>query len=272
MFDGTGTPLSSALPCSDLALTSDGRVLSTGPVRSLLALLFVLFTLAGAPSAAHAEILAPPPAPPCQGTTPAGVRVCSGLDAAERGQWAEAEALLESAMVLEDPILEVQAGAIATALANARAHLGSLEIHCAPSGATIAVDGLDRGLDPLDRPLRLRIGEHVVRCTANDHEPAEQIVSVTAGALASVTLTLTPIDRRPILERVGSPGETQRILGVSALSLGGVTLAIGLGTLFAGLDAAPGADRELFLDVARGTLIASGVLVVAGIVLILTAE
>ncbi len=250
------------------------------PVRSLpLTRLVVLCAiglcvLLAAPRGAVAEVVVEPPtslAQPCQGITPAGVRVCSGLDAAGRGHWAEAEALLESALVLEDPMLALHADEIASALAEARLHLGSLEVHCAPPGATIAIDGLERGLDPLDRPLRMTIGAHVVRCTAPDHEAAEQTVDVAAGALASLTLTLTPIDRRPILERVGSPGESQRIVGIVSLSLGGVSVAIGLGTLFAGLGAT-GSEREPYFDVARGTLIAGGVLVVAGLVLVLTAE
>jgi hypothetical protein len=120
-------------------------------------------------------------------------------------------------------------------------------------------------------PLRLAIGPHTARCTLPDHEPAEGPVTLEAGALASITLAPTPIDRRPVLERVGSPGEAQRIVGITALSLGGVSVAVGLSTLFVGLDThAP--DRESYFDVARGTLIAGGVLVVAGLVLVLTAE
>jgi hypothetical protein len=220
-------------------------------------------------SAARAEVVVEPPTP-CQGTTPAGVRVCTGLDAAGRGRWAEAEALLESARLLDDPILALHAAEIDAALASARANLGSLDVHC-PRGATISVDGLERGLDPLDRPLRLGVGTHSVRCALADHAPAESTVTIEAGALASATLAPTPIDRRPVLERVGSPGEAQRIVGITALALGGVSVAVGVGTLLAGLDArAP--DRESYFDVARGTLIAGGVLVVAGLVLVLTAE
>lgn len=242
-----------------------------GAVRPLpLACWVLLWTVLAAPCVASAEVVVEPPRP-CRGTTPAGVRVCAGLHAAEREQWAEAEAMLESALVLDDPILQLHADEIRAALEDARAHLGSLEVRCAPRGATIVIDGLERGLDPLDRPLRLAIGSHVVRCMAPDHEPVEQTLEVTAGALSTATLTLVAHDHRPILERVGSPGESQRIVGIVALSLGGATLAVGLGTLFAGLDAT-GADREPFFDVARGTLIAGGVLVVAGIVLVLTAE
>jgi hypothetical protein len=237
--------------------------------RSALSLVGALLGALVATGTAHAEIVVPAPTP-CQGTTPAGVRVCSGLDAAGRGHWAEAEALLESARLLDDPILALHATEIDEALAGARANLGSLEVDC-PRGATISVDGLERGLDPLERPLRLAIGPHTARCTLPDHEPAEGPVTLEAGALASITLAPTPIDRRPVLERVGSPGEAQRIVGITALSLGGVSVAVGLSTLFVGLDThAP--DRESYFDVARGTLIAGGVLVVAGLVLVLTAE
>ena len=132
-------------------------------------------------------------------------------------------------------------------------------------------EGLERDVDPIDRPLRLTLGPHTVRCTLTDHEPAEGSVTIEAGAITSLSLTLTQIDRRPLLERVGSPGEAQRIVGITALSLGGVSVAVGLSTLFVGLDTHT-PDRESYFDVARGTLIAGGVLVVAGLVLVLTAE
>ncbi len=207
----------------------------------------------------------------CPGATPAAERVCAGLEAAGRGHWAEAEALLESARVLEDPTLSLRAAEIDAALAEARAHLGSLEVRCAPRGASVAIDGHERAIAPLERPLRLTLGPHSVRCTLADHEAAEGAATVEVGALAELSLVLAPIDRRPVLERVGAPGEAQRIVGVTALSLGGVALAVGLGTLVAGLDGT-GPGRESYFEVARGTLIAGGVLAVAGLVLVLTAD
>jgi hypothetical protein len=236
-------------------------------VTSALLVLAVLTS----PALASAELAEAPPPPPCYGTTPVGSRVCAGLDAAGRGHWAEAEALLESARLLEDPILALHAAEIDAALASARAHLGSLDVHCAPRGASIAVDGLERDIDPIERPLRLTLGAHTVRCSLANHEPAEGAVTIEAGTITSLSLSLTPIDRRPVLERIGSPGEAQRIVGITALALGGVSVAVGVGTLVAGLESRA-ADRESYFDVARGTLIAGGVLVVAGLVLVLTAE
>ncbi len=195
-------------------------------------------------------------------------RACAGLEATARGDWVEAEATLESVLLVADDAVLAMRDAIERALEQARAHLGSIDARCSAPGATLALDDVDRGLAPLERPLRASVGDHRVSCRADDHEPASAEVHVEAGSLAQVELTPAPIDRRPILERASGG---QRVLGVVVLSLGGASLGVGFGTLGAGLDASPGPEREQLLDVARGTLIAGGVALVAGIVLTLTA-
>ena len=142
---------------------------------------------------------------------------------------------------------------------------------CGPVPATVEVDGRVEGQTPLLRPLRVLPGVHHVRCTQADYQPAEADVEVLAMSVASTSLTMQFVDRRPILERIGSPGESQRIVGVISLSLGGALLAVGFGTLAGALENPPPLRDELF-DVSRGTLIAGGVAVLLGVVLTLTAE
>ncbi|GAB4214520.1 MAG: hypothetical protein OHK0013_39270 [Sandaracinaceae bacterium] len=234
-------------------------------MRPLFVVLAVASCLAAMPSGTARAQSA------CSGDGSPADRACRGLADAEAGRWAEAEAQLATALDFAgDPEVSARRAEIDEALARARAHLGSLDVRCAPAGSVITIDGTPRGLAPLLRPLRLVAGTYLAGCTREEHHPASQSVTVTAGALASVSLALAPIDRRPVLERIGAPGEAQRVVGIVALSLGGVSLAVGLGTLFAGLDAAP-ADREPFFDVARGTLIAAGALAVVGLVLFVTA-
>jgi hypothetical protein len=200
-----------------------------------------------------------------------GSRACRGLEDAAAGRWAEAEAQLATALdFASDPEVAARRAEIDAALVRARAQLGSLDVRCAPAGSAITIDGATRGLAPLERPLRLVTGRYLAGCTRDEHHPRSETVSVTAGTLTTLSLSLAPIDRRPILERVGAPGEAQRVIGITALALGGASLAVGLGTLVAGLDATP-PGREPLFDVARGTLIAGGALVVLGLVLVLTA-
>ncbi len=239
-----------------------------------LVLLLVLSPvgLASAQPASTAERQSTTPAVDCAAlASPPAERACEGLADARAGRWAEAEASLETALGFAgDPAIDAQRAELEAALGEARAHLGSLDVRCTPAGATVSIDATARGVTPLLRPLRLLPGSHLARCALDDHEPIERTVDVTLGALAVLELTLTPVDHRPILERLGAPGEAQRIVGIGALTLGGVSLAVGLGTLFAGLDAtAPG--REPLFDVSRGTLIAAGALLVVGFVLVLTA-
>lgn len=208
-------------------------------------------------------------APRCD-ASPLAERACAGLEAARAGRWTEAEAALESALLTADDAVRAMAPRIEAALAEARAELGSIDARCSVAGATVALDGTDRGLAPLERPLRATAGAHVVSCRARDHEDAQADVTVTAGALVSVELTPARIDRRPVLER---ESDGQRIVGYTFLGLGAASVAVGFGALGAGLDApaGTGSDRELWLDVARATLIGGGVALVAGIVLTLTA-
>jgi hypothetical protein len=207
----------------------------------------------------------------CGDPATASARACEGLRAASEDRWADAEASLETALTfVDDPAIDARRAELEAALDEARARLGSLDVRCAPPGAVISIDGSARGLSPLARPLRLVPGRYLAGCALDGHAPASSSVDVTPGALAVATLTLAPIDRRPILERVGAPGEAQRVVGITALSLGGASLAVGLGALFAGLDAAP-PGREPLFDVSRVTLIAGGALLVLGLVLVLTA-
>lgn len=229
----------------------------------LLALLLAVGVSVG-PSSARAQ-------EGCGDPATAAARACEGLRAASEGRWAEAEAGLETALTLAgEPAIDARRAELEAALDEARAHLGSLDVRCTPAGAVVSIDGAARGVSPLARPLRLVPGRYLAGCALEAFTPASASVEVALGALAVATLTLAPIDRRPILERVGSPGEAQRVVGGVALGLGGASLAVGLGTLAAGLDAMP-PGREPFFDVSRATLIAAGALLVVGVVLLLTA-
>lgn len=200
----------------------------------------------------------------------AGVRACEGLALAAAGRWVRAEQAIESAFQLGGPVVDALRPRLESALERARRELGSLEVRTIPEGARVSVDGEVVGTTPFSRPLRLAPGEHHVRATLAGHAPAELVARIAATALETIELRLGAHDTRPVLERVGAPGEAQRIVGVAAMVLGAVSLAVGVGTLVGGLEGMP-SDRAALLDVARGTLIAGGVLTAAGLVLALTA-
>ncbi len=208
---------------------------------------------------------------PCVGTSsPAAARVCEGLALAAARRWAQAERALESALELSDAMVEARREQLEAALAQARAQLGSLEVRSYPEGARISIDGVLAGTTPLDRPLRLLPGEHLVRGTLANHDAREEVAVVTAGELTLAELQLEARDDRPVLEQMGDAGEAQRVVGLVALSLGIIGLSVGVGTLIGGLAGMPD-DVNLLLDISRGMLIAGGVLFVGGIVLALTA-
>ena len=211
------------------------------------------------------------------------MRVCSGLALVDAERWIEGEATLESALALmgpatQDPSLALMGSEleslrplIEASLGQARAHLGGIEITCAPLAATVEVDGVVQGVAPLLRPVRVLPGAHRVRCAHTGYEGAEGFVEVSAMSIATASFTLASIDTRPPLERFGNPGDGQRIVGYIALSLGGASLAAGFGTL-AGATENPPPLRDQLFDVSRATLIAGGAAVLLGVVLTLTAE
>lgn len=203
--------------------------------------------------------------------SPLAIRACAGLLEVDQGHWLEGEAALESTLALLGPDMDSLRPVMEHALGTARQHLGSIDVTCGPVSGTVEVDGVVQGVTPLLRPVRVLPGTHHVRCTQTDYQAAEADVEVAPMSVASTVLTMEVIDRRPILERIGSPGESQRIVGIVSLSLGGALLAIGFGTLAGALDNAPPLRDELF-DVSRGTLIAGGAAVLLGTVLTLTAE
>ena len=204
-------------------------------------------------------------------SAPLAIRACNGLVDVDAQRWREGEASLESSLALMGPELEPLRPAMQDALSVARQHLGAIEITCGPLASTVEVDGALQGVTPLLRPVRVVPGMHRVRCSHEGYEASESNVEVAAMSVASTSLTLAFIDTRPPLERFGNPGDGQRIVGIVSLSLGGVLLAVGFGTLGGALDNPPPLRDQLF-DVSRGTLIAGGAAVLLGVVLTLTAE
>ncbi|HYU15662.1 MAG TPA: PEGA domain-containing protein [Candidatus Acidoferrum sp.] len=68
--------------------------------------------------------------------------------------------------------------------------IAKIDVTTTPEGAVVSVDGREVGPSPLDQPLILGPGDHVVSAMLAGHEPAERAIRVAAGDTLAVALSL----------------------------------------------------------------------------------
>jgi hypothetical protein len=89
-------------------------------------------------------------------------------------------------------------------MASLRASVGAIDVRDAPAGATLFIDGKERGALPRAQPLRISAGSHLVRVVRDGYLPFEGRVGV-AGVETTVVharlLQLTRAGRLRVAER-----------------------------------------------------------------------
>src|SRR5688500_9945008 len=91
-------------------------------------------------------------------------------------------------------------------IADLLASVGTLEIRDAPSGARVAIDGVDRGTTPLRSPVRLPAGTHTVRVMKDGWLPFEARIDLSgkeAATLRPRLAMLTQAGRLRVTEKNG---------------------------------------------------------------------
>jgi hypothetical protein len=172
-----------------------------------------------------------------------GARAAAQMGLAEMalGQWVEADAHLAEAMDASgDRWVARNRSTLEEARAKVDAHVGNLELLGGPVGAEIVVDDVVRGRLPLERPLRVRVGEQQVTVRAAKYRSVTLTVQVSAAALTRETVHLVaalpePPERpsdQPSRPTVGAvpvvvkaPAEDEPQRGSSALRTTGIVLA-----------------------------------------------
>lgn len=71
--------------------------------------------------------------------------------------------------------------------------VGTLAITCSEQGATLTVDGLERGVTPLAAPLRVNSGTHRIEAYKDGYLLESQEISVAGRANADVRVALRPL-------------------------------------------------------------------------------
>ena len=96
-----------------------------------------------------------------------------------------------------------------------------------PEEGVVQVDGVERGRAASDRPLRLNVdpGPHLVRGSAEDHEPDETRVRVARGESREIDLRLAPVEK----SFAQKPGFVVLMGVIGAVLIGGVSVGLYLG-------------------------------------------
>jgi hypothetical protein len=76
-----------------------------------------------------------------------------------------------------------------------RALLGEIEVDSQPSGATVVIDGQQRGLTPLATPMLVDAGTHSVRVAKDGFASFETQLTVASRQKKRVSAVLRPLDR-----------------------------------------------------------------------------
>jgi hypothetical protein len=190
----------------------------------------------------------------------ASVRAQLGFALQALGRWVEADAALGAAAELEDPWVERHRATIDTALAEIRAHLGTLTLSVLPEDATLSIDGVPtsagvatrlpagsvtisvqrEGYYGTERVVLIRGGDTLresfeLRARAQPDEPAS-LPTPETEADEPTTEPLLPTREETRMEEPRHWGGPTIALGAGAVSLGvGFALLAARDTALAGL-------------------------------------
>lgn len=119
-----------------------------------------------------------------------------GLAAQALGRWPDADSFLREALAAtSDPSMAQRRAVLEASLGEVNAHLGRLEVQCNVTGATVRVDGTERGAIPLREPLRLPAGTVTLQIGAAGYLAVTRQAVLTAGGTTREQIDLVAVPR-----------------------------------------------------------------------------
>src|SRR5262249_750403 len=91
-------------------------------------------------------------------------------------------------------------------------HVGLLDVIVSETGATVIIDGRERGTSPLTNPIRVTEGSRELRVGRTGFEPFEARVEVAGGQRAVRRAALIPLTRSGRLRVVEQRGARARVV------------------------------------------------------------
>lgn len=107
--------------------------------------------------------------------------------------------------------------ALTATMADLRKRVGGLEVVANVTGASVQVDGRQRGTLPLSSPIRVTAGPHVVRVVRNGYETFAAKIEVRAQESASLDAVLEPLTSSGELRIEVEDGEPAEVFVDGAL-------------------------------------------------------
>ncbi|MBK7580366.1 MAG: PEGA domain-containing protein [Myxococcales bacterium] len=93
-----------------------------------------------------------------------------------------------------------------------RSRVGTVDIHLTEPGASIVIDGRNRGKSPTAGPLRVSVGSHVVRVFKRGYSPFEQRVDVSSGQNVPLEVKLSALTQSGTLKVSEKSGKNAEVL------------------------------------------------------------
>lgn len=89
-----------------------------------------------------------------------------------------------------------------------RSRVGTIDIHLTEPGASVVIDGRDRGTTPTPGPLRVSVGSHVVRVFKKGFAPFEQRVDVSGAQNVPLEVKLAALTQSGTLKVTEKTGKS----------------------------------------------------------------
>jgi tetratricopeptide (TPR) repeat protein len=140
--------------------------------------------------------------------TSARVRVHLAAVNQAMGEWLTAEQHLSFALAQrDDPWVAAHEEALNEALSSIEAQLSQLLVSGQPEGADVFLDGRRLGTLPLDAPVRIVGGSHVLRVSRTGYRGYTASIDAAPGVSVNQVVYLEPEPRRIALRREPPPSE-----------------------------------------------------------------
>ncbi len=154
------------------------------------------------------------------------------------------------------------------AVREVQSHVGTLVVECTPPGATVFVNEAPRGQCPMQQPLRLLVGPATVRVEATGAQPMTQTTNVVTGSDPTVLRMYLAHEQQRHDDSARQAVLANNSRRSTMLTLGGVSLGLGLAGIGVGVAGFVAADNETMGIVG---LAAGGALTLTGVVLLIAA-
>ena len=124
-----------------------------------------------------------------------------------------------------------------------RARVGQLNLRCDAPGARVFVDGKIAGLGPLELPVRLMPGSHMIGSELVGYQSFMQTIDVQPGAIREVRITLVkPIQPKPFYKKAWFWGTVGGMVAAAAATSIALGIVYGTKDPHVALTAAPNAS------------------------------